>query len=111
MPYAPRTHQPPRASCPEHVPASSRRDSPSRRWYGSARWKAIRRAWLSEHPLCVRCLAMGRTVSATVVDHVTPHKEDAGEMWGGAVQSLCKRHHDSKTAREDGGFGNARREA
>lgn len=56
-----------------------------------------------------------------MVDHIKPHRLkqaiDSGDperiagarslFWdsAGNWQSLCKRHHDVKTATEDGGFG------
>lgn len=60
------------------------------------------------HPLCVHCLKQGRTEAATVVDHIIPHCGDMVLFWDSANnwQSLCKTHHDVKTASEDGGFGN-----
>lgn len=65
------------------------------------KWRKYRKWFLSLHPLCVRC---GR--AATVVDHIRPHKGDARLFWdGGNHQALCKRCHDTKTASEDGGFG------
>lgn len=46
-------------------------------------------------------------MAATVVDHITPHGGDVALFWDVANwQGLCKAHHDEKTAREDGGFGN-----
>lgn len=69
-------------------------------------WEKARAAYLTEHPLCVRCAAAGVTTPATVVDHVTPHQGDTGLFWDrGNWQALCKRCHDVKTATEDGGFG------
>jgi len=44
--------------------------------------------------------------NATVVDHIIPHKGDYKLMYDqNNLQSLCKYHHDVKTATEDGGFG------
>lgn len=49
---------------------------------------------------------MGRIVPATVVDHIIPHKGDQTLMWDESnFQSLCSKHHNIKTAREDSGFG------
>ena len=105
MPYAPKTHKPPRANCPEHVPASVRRGTTAERGYGG-RWQRARRAYLAAHPLCVRCLSRGITEAATVTDHIVPHRGDSGLKWDrNNWQSLCKRCHDVKTATEDGGFG------
>ena len=77
----------------------------------SARWDRVAKNHLHFNPLCVMCADMGRTVGATVVDHVVPHKEDAAKMWGGDLQGLCASHHSQKTARVDGGYGNRRRDA
>jgi 5-methylcytosine-specific restriction protein A len=45
---------------------------------------------------------------ATVVDHKIPHKGDMKLFWDRSNwQSLCKCHHDIKTATEDGGFGHS----
>lgn len=42
-----------------------------------------------------------------MVDHITPHKGDRGLFWDrNNWQALCKTCHDTKTAAEDGGFGN-----
>ncbi|BAU28970.1 HNH endonuclease [Aneurinibacillus soli] len=63
--------------------------------------------FLARNPLCKECQAEGNTVVAEVVDHIIPHKGDHVLFWDEKNwQPLCKRHHDSKTAKEDGGFGN-----
>jgi 5-methylcytosine-specific restriction enzyme A len=44
--------------------------------------------------------------SATVADHITPHKGDPVLFWDpDNLQSLCAACHGRKTATEDGGFG------
>ena len=49
-------------------------------------------------------------IAATIVDHIVPHKGDLALFYDQTNwQSLCKRHHDIKTAAEDGGFGNKKR--
>jgi 5-methylcytosine-specific restriction protein A len=84
---------------------SVRRGSAHERGYG-IRWQVARVAHLRDHPLCVRCLALGDTTAANVVDHIKPHKGDQALFWQrDNWQSLCKRCHDYKTATEDGGFG------
>lgn len=71
-----------------------------------AEWKRRSKRFLREHPFC----ACGCGGWAEVVDHIKPHKGDPALFWDeGNWQSLTKRHHDQKTAREDGGFGNGRR--
>lgn len=82
-----------------------KRGTAAQRGYGS-KWQKARDLHLKEHPLCVHCQADGYVVAATVVDHIIPHKGDQKLFWRRSNwQSLCKTHHDQKTAKEDGGFG------
>lgn len=99
--------------CEKHKKAvvqrtDERRPTAAQRGYDS-RWRKAREGWLRVHPLCVMCEKEGRHTPATVVDHIKPHKGDKKLFWDkNNWQSLCKRHHDTKTAAEDGGFGNNR---
>jgi 5-methylcytosine-specific restriction enzyme A len=71
------------------------------------KWRKAREAFLYKHPLCVHCDRVGQIEAATVVDHIVPHRGNKALFWDQTNwQPLCKRHHDIKTAREDGGFGN-----
>lgn len=72
-----------------------------RRWYKTARWRAIRAAQLSAHPLCAYCQQQGIVTVATVCDHATPHKGDPVKFWSGPFLSLCKAHHDSTKQSEE----------
>lgn len=97
--------------CDKHVKVKriydNRRESSAKRGY-DARWKVARRKFLDCNPLCIECQNNGMLTEATVVDHIIPHKGDYRLFWDiNNWQPLCKRHHDSKTAREDGGFGNS----
>jgi len=75
-----------------------------------SKWRKARIGYLRAHPLCVMCLAVGRATPANVVDHIIPHRGNMQLFWQHSNwQSLCKPCHDTKTAREDGGFGNAYR--
>lgn len=75
--------------------------SASSRGYGP-QWRRVSRQYLAAHPLCVRCLSRGVYTKATVVDHIRPHRGDPALFWDQSNwQSLCKRCHDRKTARED----------
>ena len=71
-------------------------------WYSKPIWtKRLRPDQLAREPFCRVCAAQGYRTRATVVDHVIPFRGD----WGLFVspsnhQSLCKYHHDQKTARE-----------
>lgn len=83
-----------------------RRTTATRRLYQTAAWRSLRALQLEafsncQHPACKR--------PATVVDHIVAHRGSNALFFDpGNLQSLCKRHHDSKTARYDGGFGRAR---
>lgn len=81
-----------------------------KRLYGR-KWDAYAKAFLSraENALCKRCLGKSPPVeeSAMVVDHIVPYRGDPVLFWDpDNHQGLCKSCHDSKTATEDGGFGN-----
>ena len=75
--------------------------SASSRGYGNT-WQRARKQYLTAHPLCVKCMAEGRYVRATVVDHIVPHRGDKSLFWDqNNWQSLCKACHDKKTGLED----------
>jgi 5-methylcytosine-specific restriction protein A len=65
-----------------------------RGWYKLARWKRKRAEQLQREPLCAMCRAVGRTVAASVADHVKPHRGDPHLFWNGKLQSLCPDCHD-----------------
>ena len=80
--------------------------SASKRGY-TYKWSKAAKAFLTQHPLCVRCEAKGIVRAAEVVDHIIPHRGDQKLFWDASNwQALCKQCHDKKTATEDGGFGN-----
>ena len=88
--------------CPEHrrqvrKERDARRSGP--RPYSSAHWQRLRRLVLGREPLCRICMADGRVVEATVVDHITP-LADGGTNDVTNLQPLCKPCHDRKTMRE-----------
>lgn len=63
-------------------------------FYGSTAWQKIRRAKISDCPLCERCEAAGRTTAATEVHHKqarqdAPHLELDYEN----LESICPRCH------------------
>jgi 5-methylcytosine-specific restriction protein A len=90
----------------DHRRYDNKRGSSTERGY-DATWRRYRASYLKQHPLCVECLKEGFYIPATVVDHIIPHKGDRYLFWNkDNHQALCKHHHDVKTAKEDGGFGN-----
>lgn len=71
-----------------------RRGSARERGY-SARWEREAKAFRLANPLCLGCLAVGRTSATEIVDHIVPHRGDGHLMWDPANrQPCCKRHHD-----------------
>lgn len=73
----------------------------------SRAWRWLRSYVLSRDPLCVMCKGDGRIVVATEVDHIDG---DATRNTLDNLQGLCRSHHSRKTATENGGFGNSRKE-
>lgn len=59
-----------------------------------------RRAYLSMHPLCVRCQAKGIIRAAIVVDHITPLSEGGADD-DSNKQGLCYFHDRAKVAAEN----------
>lgn len=105
---------PPVRYCPAHLylvkAGKNEKDkgrlTATQRGYG-ARWHKASRMYLNEHPFCYHCMGKGRTVPATLVDHIIPHKGNYDLFWDEENwQSLCTHCHNVKTAKEDGGFGN-----
>lgn len=86
--------------CEKHAPQYARA-SASKRGYNS-KWRRLSKAYLRKHPMCVKCMAKGRYIPATVVDHIQPHRGDEKLMWNqDNWQALCKPCHDRKTWTED----------
>jgi 5-methylcytosine-specific restriction enzyme A len=90
---------------PAHIPSPEQRrraydrerGSAHARGYGS-NWERARAAFLAEHPLCRTCKEHGVLELAVIVDHIQPHRGDAGLFWAQSNwQSLCKPCHDRKT--------------
>lgn len=66
------------------------------------RWEKERKHFLRHNPLCKYCGEQGRVTTATVVDHIIPHKGDHDLFWDADNwQPLCKHCHDSVKQREE----------
>ena len=70
-------------------------------------WRRLSRAWLAAHPWCARCLARparsggGMRRPAEHVDHILPVAVAPDRQYDDTnLQSLCRRCHSIKTARE-----------
>ena len=96
----------PSCYCPEHKKLhqserEAHRGSSTERGYGY-RWQKARDWYLKHNPFCVECTRTGMMKEATVVDHIKDHKGDLKLFWDeNNWQSLCKHHHDVKTARRE----------
>lgn len=83
-----------------------KRDSSSARLYGH-KWRKESKQFLASHPYCAECARQGRHTLATEVDHIKPHRGNLKLFWDRKNwQGLCHSCHSTKTAKEDGGFGN-----
>jgi len=95
MPRAAKQHKTSRAAAKPPRPQSSQRG------YDAA-WRRLRNAYISEHPLCEHCRAVGLIVPAREVDHVVAFggPEDPLRLEWRNLQALCRRCHAQKTAKE-----------
>ena len=68
--------------------------------YNTVRWQRLRRHYLNHYPLCEYCRQQGKTVPATVLDHIKPIRS-GGEIWNtDNMQGLCARCHQLKTNKD-----------
>lgn len=76
------------------------RGTATKRGY-SKRWSKLAELFRRKHPLCVACLAEGRSTPAQCVDHVRPWRGDRRLFWDQSNwQSLCNACHSRKTRSE-----------
>lgn len=79
----------------DYETAESRRDA--KRFYASARWRAMRALVLAEQPLCPDCASEGRVESATEVHHKQERRKRPDLAFVRAnLEGLCKAHHNAK---------------
>lgn len=89
--------------CEKHRPRYQRGKSAEwHAWYNLPIWTDyLRPVQLVREPFCRECSAARKRTRATVVDHIQPHRGDWTLFTDEAnLQSLCKYHHDRKTAME-----------
>lgn len=69
--------------------------------YQSVAWRDASKRWLKREPMCRDCAELGVAELASEVDHIEPHRGDPKLFWRRSNwQSLCKRCHSRKTAKE-----------
>lgn len=86
-----------------------RSDEKAYKRYKSKKWRAFRKEFLDKNPLCKNfedCHSF-----AEHVDHIKRIESEDDKLFydENNLQALCKRCHSRKTAKEDGGFGNAKK--
>lgn len=89
----------------EHNPDNALRQGWAMRTEDRIRgWKLqkIRALWFKEHPLCVRCLKLGKVTAAAELDHILPVCK-GGTNDPENLQGLCVECHRDKT-NEDLGY-------
>ena len=68
----------------------------------TGRWKRVRKLALSrDRGFCVLCERNGTYKLATEVDHITPISDGGKAFDLDNLQSLCRWHHITKTAKEN----------
>ena len=83
--------------CPTHKTIASRDYDQNRRSRDHSkiynhRWRMIRDLYVSKHPLCERCLEVGRYVPVDEVHHIRP-VERGGDHSEDNLMSLCQSCH------------------
>jgi 5-methylcytosine-specific restriction endonuclease McrA len=85
-----------RGRCAEHARTTNRETHRNRVVYASSRWKYLRRAVLSEQPLC----ACGCGRLSEDIDHITPIDAGGGAYDRTNLQGLTHACHSAKTRKE-----------
>ena len=94
----------------DRIKYDNSRGTASSRGYDS-KWSSYSRRYRVNNPLCVKCEERGKLTLAQCVDHITPvtGPDDPLFFDESNHQSLCNSCHSFKTASEDCGFGNERK--
>ena len=93
--------------CPQHKTIAGREYNKTQRSpdhykiYGR-RWRKIRDLYISQHPVCERCLEAGRYVPVDEVHHIRPVTEGGSHDEDNLI-SLCRSCH-AYTRTEGGGI-------
>lgn len=83
--------------------AEARQTLAWRKWYSTARWRALRKQVLEQSGFaCARCGRVEGDTSQLVADHIEAHRGDAALFWDRRnLQCMCKRCHDRDKQREE----------
>lgn len=72
-------------------------------FYQTREWKSARAAFRVLNQNCAECSKIGLTVTMYAVDHIVPIKDGGDKTCFSNLQSLCLKHHQSKSAQEKNG--------
>jgi len=92
--------------CEEHAKQEAKRyerhqrDPAAKKRYGRA-WKLIRDHHIASHPLCEKCMKIGKITPVQEVHHIKPLSQ-GGTNAEDNLMSLCTSCHSEITAREGG---------
>ena len=99
-------HQPMTRLAKRHQPPERDRQAARQYATNSSAWRRIREAVLvRDNYTCRGCQRLVAGKGQAHVDHIdgdSSNNPEDGSNW----QTLCRSCHSSKTAKEDGGFGN-----
>ena len=96
---------PGKSYCPAHKKETARQKNKQRkrdpniaRFYSSGAWQKTRKIYITNNPLCRRCLNKDIVRKSDVVDHIIPIKIDWNKRLDqDNLQSLCNSCHASKS--------------
>lgn len=73
-----------------------------RKWYKTAKWKALRKACLLRDRYQCRIRMSGCRINASLADHIVPHRGDMRLFFDLTnLQASCKHCHDSHKKRAE----------
>jgi 5-methylcytosine-specific restriction endonuclease McrA len=71
--------------------------------YNSQTWRKMRAYQLARFPLCAYCQSLGHVKTASVADHIKPHRGNLDLFYDPKnLQSLCQSCHNAAKKIEEG---------
>jgi 5-methylcytosine-specific restriction enzyme A len=101
IPYGEKCERQKAAATARKARHDARRPTARERGYNHE-WRKARLEYLADHPHCRMCAEAGRVRTATVVDHIIPHKGNDRLFWfRGNWQPLCEPCHNSTKQKQE----------
>ena len=73
-------------------------DKTNQSFYNSTKWRKYSHDIRRKEPLCTHCKENGKTVLATMVDHIKPILQGGDKWLRSNLQPLCSKCHAKKSA-------------